>query len=71
MSEQQLNGSDVSTGFEQVDGEGVTLMPRSALRRAFLARRRGQEPCIEGSQLIRADGRKTCWTEPPGTVSLG
>jgi hypothetical protein len=24
MSEQQLNGSDVSTGLEQVDGEGVT-----------------------------------------------
>jgi hypothetical protein len=31
MSEQQLNGSDVSTGLEQVDGEGVTLIPFSEL----------------------------------------
>jgi hypothetical protein len=33
-----------------------------AATRAVRHQSLGQEPCIEGSQLIRAGGRKTCWT---------
>ena len=30
MTKKNLNGTHVSTGFQQVNGEGVSSMPRSA-----------------------------------------
>ncbi|MBV8128521.1 MAG: hypothetical protein JO114_12825 [Planctomycetaceae bacterium] len=51
--------------FSQV--EYCDYVPGNVIQSVFSPAARPRR-CAKGSRLIRAGGRKTCWTEPPGTL---